>query len=67
MLDNGIEDHSIFIPILLYQRDKEIDPIAIIQVVDRSKDPSYYGDVQIMIFNVPLKTISERIQVNVPT
>eukprot|EP00903_Cladosiphon_okamuranus_P013542 g12614.t1 len=33
------------------------------QVVDRSKDPSYYGDVQIMIFNVPLKTINESTEV----
>eukprot|EP00752_Nemacystus_decipiens_P009142 g8165.t1 len=32
-------------------------------VVDRSKDPSYYGDVQIMIFNVPLKTVTESTQV----
>ncbi|CBN76999.1 MORN domain repeat containing protein [Ectocarpus siliculosus] len=30
------------------------------EVIDRSRDPTYYGDVQIMIFNVPLNTNNEK-------
>lgn len=33
------------------------------QVVDFSRDPFYYGDVRVMIFNVPLKTNNERAEV----
>lgn len=51
-------------PTSLSQRNSGVRPTAINQVVDRSKDPSYYGDVQIMIFNVPLKTITESTEVN---
>ncbi|CAM9633076.1 unnamed protein product [Hapterophycus canaliculatus] len=32
-------------------------------VIDRSKDLSYYGDLQIMIFNVPLNTNNEKTKV----
>ncbi|CAM9720967.1 unnamed protein product [Ectocarpus sp. 6 AP-2014] len=32
-------------------------------VIDRSRDPTYYGDVQIMIFNVPLNTNNEKTEV----
>lgn len=35
-----------------------------VQVIDRSRDPCYYGDVQIMIFNVPLKTNNDQTEVS---
>ena len=38
-------------------------PILRRQVVDFSRDPFYYGDVRVMIFNVPLKTNNERAEV----
>lgn len=35
-----------------------------LQVVDQLKDPAYNGDVQAMIFNVPLKTIDNKTEVS---
>lgn len=34
------------------------------QVIDRSRDPFYYGDVRVMIFNVPLKTDNDQTEVS---
>ncbi len=44
-----------------------IELSKILQVLDRSKDPSYHGDVQLMIFNVPLKTRDEKTKVDCTT
>lgn len=37
------------------------------QVVDQLKDPAYFGDVQAMIFNVPLNTIDNKTEVSEQT
>lgn len=35
-------------------------------MIDRSRDPFYYGDVRVMIFNVPLKTDNNQTEVSHP-
>lgn len=32
-------------------------------MIDRSRDPFYYGDVRVMIFNVPLTTDNDQTEV----
>lgn len=35
----------------------------LLKVIDRSRDPFYFGDVQVMIVNVPLKTDNNQVEV----